>query len=41
MSVNSYKEVLLHDWDEIRKKVLEGLKRLGHDIVLITEGGQK
>lgn len=36
---NSYKSVLmLYGWDDVRKKVPKGIKRLGHDIPITGYG---
>lgn len=32
---DTYKIVLLTEWDAIRLSVKKGLKRLGHDIILV------
>lgn len=34
-AADTYKMVLLKDWDVIREKVKKGLKRLGHDIIIV------
>lgn len=35
VAADTYKMVLLKDWDVIRESVKKGLKRLGHDIILV------
>lgn len=35
MAADTYKTVLLKDWDVIRENVKKGLKRLGHDILIV------
>jgi len=35
VAADNYKMVLLKDWDAIRESVKKGLKRLGHDIILV------
>ncbi len=35
---DTYKIVLLAEWDAVRLSVKKGLKRLGHDIVLVPIG---
>lgn len=37
MAADTYKAALLKDWDAICEKVKKGLKRLGHDIVIVPE----
>lgn len=32
---DTYKIILLKDWETICEKVKKGLKRLGHDIVIV------
>lgn len=34
-AADTYKIVLLKDWDIIRENVKKGLKRLGHDILIV------
>lgn len=35
VAADTYKMVLLKDWDSIRERVKKGLKRLGHDIPIV------
>lgn len=35
VAADTYKTVLLKDWDVIRENVKKGLKRLGHDILIV------
>lgn len=35
VAADTYKMVLLKDWDAIRESVKKGLKRLGHDIIIV------
>ena len=35
VAADNYKMVLLKDWDAIRESVKKGLKRLGHDILIV------
>lgn len=35
VAADTYKMVLLKDWDSIRESVKKGLKRLGHDIIIV------
>lgn len=35
VAADTYKMVLLKDWDAIRENVKKGLKRLGHDIIIV------
>ena len=35
VAVDTYKMILLKDWDVIRESVKKGLKRLGHDIIIV------
>lgn len=37
VAADTYKMVLLKDWDSIRERVKKGLKRLGHDILIVPE----
>lgn len=34
-AADTYKMVLLKDWDVIRENVKKGLKRLEHDIIIV------
>ena len=35
VAVDTHKMILLKDWDIIRESVKKGLKRLGHDIIIV------
>ena len=35
VAVNTHKMILLKDWYIIRESVKKGLKRLGHDIIIV------
>ena len=35
VAADTYKMVLLKDWDVIRENVKKGMKRLGHDIIIV------
>lgn len=35
MAADARKVVILKDWDVIRENVKKGLKRLGHDILIV------
>lgn len=35
VAADTYKMILLKDWDSIRESVKKGLKRLGHDIPIV------
>lgn len=35
VAVDTHKMILLKDWDAIRESVKKGLKRLGHDILIV------
>ena len=35
MAADAYKVALLKDWGTIRENVKKGLKRLGHDILIV------
>lgn len=35
MAIDTYKMILLQDWEAICENVKKGLKRLGHDIVIV------
>ena len=37
VAADTYKMVLLKDWDAIRESVKKGLKHLGHDILIVPE----
>lgn len=37
VAADTYKMVLLKDWDAIRESVKKGLKRLGYDILIVPE----
>ena len=39
MAADTYKMILLKDWDIIRENVKKGLKRLGHDIIIVPMYG--